>query len=116
MRKKGNTLLLYGGYDTMSRSYKKVPVVRDHDSGKNGKRFANKAVRKKEEDALKGKEYKKVYPSYNIHDYRAFYPKEEAIKDWYEEEKLPEHSQTRHRRYKTLERWLIAWEKMMLRK
>ena len=100
----------------MSRSYKKVPIVKDHDSGKIGKRFANKAVRRKEEDALKGKEYKKIYPSWDIHDYINYYPKEEAIQDWYDEEKYPEHSQTRHRKYGTLEKWLIAWEKMMLKK
>ena len=87
----------------MSRSFKKVPIVKDHDSGKWGKRQASKAVRRKKEVPIRNKEYKKTYPTWNVHDYTSYYPREKAIQDWYDEENLPEHSRTRHRKYATLE-------------
>ena len=100
----------------MSRSRKKVPISKDHRSGKWGKKQANRAVRRNKSQSLKGKEYKKIYDSWDIHDYISFYPKEEAIKDWYAEEKNSYLIGWRHKRYKTLKRWLIAWEKMMYNK
>lgn len=100
----------------MSRSKRKVPIVKDHNSGKYGKKMANKKVRREKDTLFKGKEYRKVYPSWDIHDYISYYPKEEAIQDWYSEESYPSYWQWRHSEYKTLERYLIAWEKMMLRK
>ena len=100
----------------MSRSYKKVPVIKDYESGRWGKRQANKAVRRIPCELFKGKEYKKVYSSWEIHDYSELYTKEEAIEDWNREEAYPEAHRWRHKKYGTLERWLIAWEKMMIRK
>ena len=56
----------------MSRSYKHSPVVTDGHSGttKEMKRYANKATRNTDFDELplKGKGYKKVFCSYDIHD------------------------------------------------
>lgn len=100
----------------MSRSRKKVPISKDHRSGKWGKKQANRAVRRDKNRSLKGKEYRKIYDSWDIHDYISFYPKEEAIKDWYAEEQEPAWNRWRHKKYKILERWLIAWEKMMYNK
>lgn len=100
----------------MSRSRKKVPIVKDRYSGKWSKRQANKKVRKEQEISIRGKDYKKIYESWNIHDYINYYSKEDAIKDWYEEESLPTSCRWRHKRYETLEKWLFAWEKMMLNK
>lgn len=99
----------------MSRSYKKHPIVKDHSSGKWGKKQSNRAVRNKEE-AYKRSNYKKVYPSWDIHDYISYYSKEMAIEDWYVEEARPKESQFLHNKYGTLEKWLIAWEKTMLKK
>lgn len=50
----------------MSRSYKKVPIIKDRNPY--CKKCANKKVRKEEIDD--GSNYKKVYESYNICDYK----------------------------------------------
>lgn len=100
----------------MSRSYKKVPIGKDNFGGKNGKRFANKKVRREKDCLFKGKEYRKVYNSWDINDYICYYPKEEAISDWNRELSYPENERWRHIKYKTLENWLIAWEKTMINK
>ena len=102
----------------MSRSYKKTPIVKDNIGGKTGKRFANKKVRKFKGELLKGGEYKKISESWNINDFISYYTLEDAIADWFEEEKdyVPKRKAWRHRRYKTLENWIIAWKKMMLNK
>ena len=42
--------------------------------------------------------------------------KEDAIKDWYDEEAEHWIYQHLHKKYGTLEKWLKAWEKMSLRK
>ncbi len=61
----------------MSRSYKRNPVVKDGKSGRIGKRFANKKVRRYKGEIPNGKGYKKIYESWNIHDY--------AFRDTYED-------------------------------
>lgn len=68
----------------MSRSFKKHPVSTD---GRNGqiipKRFANKTVRRnKNKIPSKGKYYKKIYCSYNIHDWISRWSWEEAKKEY----------------------------------
>ena len=55
----------------MSRSYKKHPVAPDKVSY-NSKRLANRKVRRsvnRGEELLKGKSYRKLYESWDIHDY-----------------------------------------------
>ena len=102
----------------MSRSYKKHPIVKDHTSGKWGKQQGNKAVRRDKEFSSSGKDYKKIYNSWDIHDYISYYTKEEAIKQWEAEESDGREGkyQILHDKYGTLDRWLIAWKKMMLNK
>ena len=95
----------------MSRSRKKVPIFKDQSTRKFGKKQANKAVRRQKEETFKGKEYKKVYCSWNISDYICYYSKEQAIHDWYAEENLPAYQQRLHKRYKTLEDWIKQWRK-----
>ena len=67
----------------MSRSYKKNPIYTD---GKNGqvisKRFANKKVRKYKNKIAKGKSYKKLFCSYEIHDYISRMTWEEAKREY----------------------------------
>ena len=63
----------------MSRSYKKNPVVKDGRSGKVGKRFASKKVRRYKGIIPNGNTYKKLYESCNIHDY--------AFRETYQEHK-----------------------------
>lgn len=53
----------------MARSYKKNPVLTDGKSGRIGKRFANKKVRRMKGEIPDGKSYRKIYESWNIHDY-----------------------------------------------
>lgn len=53
----------------MSRSYKKNPIVKDGRSGKVGKRFANKKVRRYKGELPDGKAYRKLYESWDIHDW-----------------------------------------------
>ena len=71
----------------MSRSYRKHPVSTDgspHHT-KEMKRIANSKVRKTN-GIFNGGSYKKLFCSYDIHDYICRQPKEEAIKEWYDEE------------------------------
>lgn len=54
----------------MSRSYKKIPIVKV--APKNGtteKKFANKKVRRYKEAITNGKAYRKLFNSWDIHDY-----------------------------------------------
>ena len=74
----------------MSRSYKKTPIIKDHDSGKWGKRQANKRIRKLKWGRSRRKGwYKKAFCSYEIHDYVSRYSLgqarkkfDEALKDY----------------------------------
>ena len=67
----------------MSRSYKKNPIYTDRPHGaKYWKRLANKKVRKENIHFLKGKKYKRIYNSWEIHDYISRWTKEEALKDF----------------------------------
>lgn len=51
----------------MGKSRKKTPIVKDNCKGM--KRFANKAVR--HADVSDGANYKKVFNSYDIHDWKS---------------------------------------------
>ena len=70
----------------MSRSYKKYAYCSDGENGraKSGKKFANKKVRRTKFNELpkKGKSYKKVYPQWDIRDYKFYWTWEEALKDY----------------------------------
>jgi len=98
----------------MSRSVKKHPVCTDGRPGttKRSKRCANKRVRNVDFEELptKGKGYRKVFETYDIHDWINRWTKEEAIKDW---------EKAKERRYwegKTFRDYINYWEKCCLRK
>ena len=98
----------------MSRSYKRNPVCTDGKphSTQESKKFANKRVRNTDFDDLprKGKGYKKVYESYDIHDWRNRWTEEEAKKDW-------ERSRKRHYWFnKTFKEYMNYWAKCCKRK
>ena len=65
----------------MSRSYKKVPIIKDNSkSSKWYKNQANRRVRYSNLDfPKKSNSYKKYYESWDIHDYILHYSKKEAI-------------------------------------
>lgn len=68
----------------MSRSYKKSPVWTDRRNGaKFWKRVSNKKVRKYKGELANGNAYKKIYDSWEIHDWVSYYTKQEAIDDYY---------------------------------
>ena len=67
----------------MSRSYKKNPIYTDRPNGaKYWKRLANKKVRKENIHFLKGKKYKRLFNSWEIHDYICYWDKFQALKDF----------------------------------
>lgn len=67
----------------MSRSYKKNPIYTDRpDGAKYWKRLANKKVRKENIHFLKGKKYKRLFNSWEIHDYISYWDKFQALKDF----------------------------------
>ena len=100
----------------MSRSYRKNPIRKSHDGGKEMKRIASKAVRRQKELPLKGSSYKKIFNSWNLNYYISYWPLEEAIEAWYEEENKSESYRHFHKRYKTLENFLNWWKKEMFGK
>ncbi|WCK57636.1 hypothetical protein PP175_26620 (plasmid) [Aneurinibacillus sp. Ricciae_BoGa-3] len=71
----------------MSRSYKKQPIIKDHDSGKAGKNFANRKVRRYKQALPNGKAYRKIYETYDVHDYVSRYSYENFQHDKEAEEK-----------------------------
>lgn len=84
----------------MSRSYKRTPICKDGNKSKKfGKRQANKKIRKTAGLSGKSNNYKKIYESWNVCDYRIYSDK---IK-WFGGEKIEKDS-------------LNHWEKWYLRK
>lgn len=94
----------------MSRSYKKYPI-RKQKNDKSAKRQANRKVRRTK-DVPSGKAYKKYYNSYDIYDYGFRWSRIQAIIEYFNEY---EYSWLKQR-YKTLEEYLIYWEKCVKRK
>lgn len=107
----------------MSRSYKHNPVGTDGSphTTKEKKRHANSRVRNTKE-TYNGNSYKKIFCSYDIHDYISRWSKQDAIKKWYEEEAeilngIIPFKYSYHNRYKTLENFLNrGWAKWYKRK
>lgn len=65
----------------MSRSYKRTPVLKCCGDKKYGKRQANKKVRRSDKSVLyRGKQYRKLYESWDINDVIVFWSKNEAEK------------------------------------
>lgn len=95
----------------MSRSYKKNPVVKDHNSGRYGKTTANRKLRRCRLDpAGKSKQYKKYFNSWNIHDYSSRWSLEEILAEWENENSWV------HKKCKTKEECVNFWKKEMIRK
>ena len=94
----------------MSRSYKKHNIVKDKVS-KDMKKFANKKVRHRK-DIPNGKAYRKVFESYDIHDQIDYWSRAQAIIKW----ETADPDSWLRRRFETLEKYLIYWEKCVKRK
>lgn len=104
----------------MSRSYKKSPVYTDGRTPgpKISKRFAAKKVRNTDWDELplKGCGYKKVFCSYDIHDYISRYTIEDARRVWEDDLRSVElgiysYEVSDHAKYGTFENFLNKWWK-----
>lgn len=63
----------------MSRSYKKTPIIKCCGDKRYGKRQANKKVRRSDRTVLlKGKQYRKLYETWDINDMIQFWSRREA--------------------------------------
>lgn len=92
----------------MSRSFKKHPYCTDGRGGrKQWKRIANKIVRNYKNNLADGKNYKKLYESWNIHDYISRWSWSEAKKEW--EDGLRNTYLQEH--YPTLKEFYRLWKK-----
>lgn len=69
----------------MSRSYKKVPCVKDNQKAE--RKFANRKVRKFRGEIANGSSYKKLYDQYDICDWMITYNYHSYVKDKEAEEK-----------------------------
>lgn len=66
----------------MSRSYKKHPWATDnHSNRKYLKKVANKRVRRFNRELANGNAYKRLYPTYDICDYKFFCTFIDALKE-----------------------------------
>lgn len=92
----------------MSRSYRHLPIITDgkRKVTKRMKRYANKTVRQHNAEISNGKEYKKLYCSYNIHDYVCYWPWSKAKQEWKEGKNswLTEN-------FPTLKQFYLYWKK-----
>lgn len=103
----------------MSRSYRKTYIINVEDSSKRSKRKANEKVRrylKTNDVALQNSDYKKVYESYDIHDFPIKYTLEDAINDYEQSVKDREEGTIRFNtidlnKFPTLDSWLNHWKK-----
>lgn len=96
----------------MSRSVKKHPVVTDGRGGQKWpKRQANKKVRRYKKGLSDGKAYKKLFCSWEIHDYISRWSWEEAKWEY-------EHSPSPYllEKYPTLKDFYKYWSKYYKRK
>lgn len=66
----------------MSRSFKKHPGWTDNSDAKTDKRLANKRVRK-HLDIPSGNAYKKLYETWDIHDWKYIYFSEKDLQEDY---------------------------------
>lgn len=107
----------------MSRSYKRSSVSTDGSphTTKEMKRIANSKVRNSK-GTYNGSSYKKLFCSYDIHDYISRWSKEDAIQKWFEEEAdilngIISFKYSYHNKYKTLKNFLNRrWAKWYKRK
>lgn len=106
----------------MSRSYKKTPISKFCPKDASfEKRLANKRVRR-DRSLYKRKAYKKLYNSWEIHDYVERYTKQDAKK--YYKEIISEYSVKKDsfylrsflKKYPTEEVFLMEWDKGFRRK
>ena len=98
----------------MSRSYKHSPVCTDgtRKTTKEMKRHANHKVRQYKKGLSNGKAYKKLFCSYDIHDWISYWSWEQAKQD-YETGMLSSYLQER---YPTLKSFYRYWYKCQIRK
>ena len=91
----------------MSRSYKKHSYCTDHHLHNTMKRYANKKVRKTK-GSFHGNEYKKLFCSYDICDYK-FRETEQMAIEWWELHEVEGW-------YSTFEDFMKHWAKYYYRK
>lgn len=65
----------------MSRSFKKIPILKYCGYGKVGKKMANRKVRRCQYLSRKSMRYKKVFEQWNIYDVVSFWTRRDAEED-----------------------------------
>ena len=98
----------------MSRSYKKNTFCSDYSPlNKWGKRIANKSVRRHKDYLANGNSYRKVYDSWNIHDWK-IYESENYARKWFH---LNKHNFKKHKADLTEQQYIDRyWKKYFKRK
>jgi hypothetical protein len=97
---------------SLSRSYKKNPIVKD--VSRDEKKFANRKVRRTTE-VPDGKQYRKVYPTWDVIDHSSYCSKQEWIDQWHYYESMGE-TIPYYKNKKDLEDSLNQWSKWYYRK
>ena len=104
----------------MSRSYKRYPLIKSIESGKFGKKQANKKVRNtKLLDIPNGNSYRKIYETTEIREYESVEFKEWVIEKFYSKQKDKLYNvdnYTHWYSYDTLEEALLDWKRTYIRK
>lgn len=113
----------------MSRSYKKNPICKDSTkSSKKNKQIANRIVRRRyknaqnEIDTNARGSYKKMYESWDIHDYITRWTERDAVESWNEEKthamslSIPVEQYGWHKKFGTLENYLKWWKRTYYKK
>ena len=102
----------------MSRSFKKTPVVKDHNKGE--KRNANKKVKnmlKRNPEAIgQNGGFKKAYEQWEISDFSSMVSEESWRKHYYECLNSGKESDRKYASKYTIEEWMQIWEKHYKRK
>ncbi len=95
----------------MSRSYRKHPILKVICS--DGKKFANRKVRRTKEDISNGNEYRKIYSQWDVCDQWYRTTLQEEITYWYRRQAI-DYPKVNWGRWveRTLEEQIIEWKKM----
>jgi hypothetical protein len=104
----------------MSRSYRKHPINTDGRDGRvTQKRWANKKVRRYKNKIANGKAYKRIFESWEIHDYISRWSWEQARERYEHDTYVNYNGEIKHLyqdRYPTLKDFYNNWSKWYRRK
>ena len=102
----------------MSRSYKKFPMFKSEKSCKKAKQYANRKVRRSNQNLSNGNCYRKLSERWDMYEYKSYQTKQDAIVKWEEDRKqIANGVNTWKAKYpQTKEEAIIDWYKFYKRK